>query len=64
MKAGTIFDSFLITDDVKAAEDFGNETWGATKVRDACTLLHKLYNAKHKHAQGLEKQLVKHKSIK
>ncbi|XP_056600239.1 calreticulin 3b [Triplophysa dalaica] len=31
VKAGTIFDSFLITDDVKAAEDFGNETWGATK---------------------------------
>lgn len=35
VKSGTIFDNFLITDDVKEAEDFGNETWGATKVRDA-----------------------------
>uniref|UniRef100_A0A671LNT4 Calreticulin n=1 Tax=Sinocyclocheilus anshuiensis TaxID=1608454 RepID=A0A671LNT4_9TELE len=31
VKSGTIFDNFLITDDVKEAEDFGNETWGATK---------------------------------
>lgn len=31
VKAGTIFDNFLITDDVKEAEDFGKETWGATK---------------------------------
>lgn len=37
MKSGTIFDNFIITDDVKEAEDFGNETWGATKVRDAYT---------------------------
>ncbi|NXJ15673.1 CALR protein, partial [Odontophorus gujanensis] len=32
VKAGTIFDTFLITDDEKFAEEFGNETWGATKV--------------------------------
>lgn len=32
MKSGTIFDNFLITDDEKFAEEFGNETWGATKV--------------------------------
>ncbi|XP_051723636.1 calreticulin 3b [Ctenopharyngodon idella] len=31
VKSGTIFDNFIITDDVKEAEDFGNETWGATK---------------------------------
>lgn len=33
MKSGTIFDNFLITDDEKLAEEIGNETWGATKVR-------------------------------
>ncbi len=32
MKTGTIFDNFLITDDVDEAEKFGTETWGATKV--------------------------------
>ncbi|KAJ8278610.1 hypothetical protein COCON_G00056760 [Conger conger] len=31
VKSGTIFDNFLITDDVTAAEEFGTETWGATK---------------------------------
>uniref|UniRef100_A0A3B4AN36 Calreticulin n=1 Tax=Periophthalmus magnuspinnatus TaxID=409849 RepID=A0A3B4AN36_9GOBI len=31
VKSGTIFDNFLITDDVKEAEDIGKETWGATK---------------------------------
>ncbi|KAF7666733.1 hypothetical protein LDENG_00095450 [Lucifuga dentata] len=31
VKSGTIFDNFIITDDVKEAEDFGNETWGVTK---------------------------------
>ncbi|XP_016101558.1 calreticulin-like isoform X4 [Sinocyclocheilus grahami] len=31
VKAGTIFDNFLITDDVEEAEQFGTETWGATK---------------------------------
>ncbi|KAK1790841.1 hypothetical protein P4O66_014688 [Electrophorus voltai] len=31
VKSGTIFDNFLITDDVKTAEEFGNETWGVTK---------------------------------
>ncbi|KAM9460799.1 calreticulin 3a [Clarias gariepinus] len=31
VKSGTIFDNFLITDDVKEAEDFGKETWGETK---------------------------------
>lgn len=34
MKSGTIFDNFLITDDEKLAEEIGNETWGATKVRE------------------------------
>lgn len=33
VKSGTIFDSFLITNDPKLAEEVGNETWGATKVR-------------------------------
>uniref|UniRef100_A0A8C1XNF6 Calreticulin n=1 Tax=Cyprinus carpio TaxID=7962 RepID=A0A8C1XNF6_CYPCA len=32
VKTGTIFDNFLITDDVEEAEQFGTETWGATKV--------------------------------
>lgn len=31
VKSGTIFDNFLIADDVKEAEDFGKATWGATK---------------------------------
>ncbi|KAM9385955.1 calreticulin-like [Pholidichthys leucotaenia] len=31
VKSGTIFDNFLITDDVKEAEKFGKETWGVTK---------------------------------
>uniref|UniRef100_A0A8K9UTA4 Calreticulin n=1 Tax=Oncorhynchus mykiss TaxID=8022 RepID=A0A8K9UTA4_ONCMY len=31
VKSGTIFDNFLIGDDIKEAEEFGNETWGATK---------------------------------
>ncbi|NWR40723.1 CALR protein, partial [Tachuris rubrigastra] len=33
VRSGTIFDNFLITDDEKLAEEIGNETWGATKVR-------------------------------
>uniref|UniRef100_A0A8D2PAY6 Calreticulin n=1 Tax=Zosterops lateralis melanops TaxID=1220523 RepID=A0A8D2PAY6_ZOSLA len=33
VKSGTIFDNFLITDDEKLAEEIGNETWGATKVK-------------------------------
>uniref|UniRef100_A0A8B9ZDB4 Calreticulin n=1 Tax=Anas platyrhynchos TaxID=8839 RepID=A0A8B9ZDB4_ANAPL len=32
VRAGTIFDNFLITDDEDYAEDFGDETWGETKV--------------------------------
>ena len=32
VKSGTIFDNFQITDDIKEAEDFATETWGATKV--------------------------------
>ncbi|KAL6104026.1 calr [Pungitius sinensis] len=31
VKSGTIFDNFLITDDVKEAEDITMETWGVTK---------------------------------
>ncbi|XP_078733204.1 calreticulin-like [Lampetra fluviatilis] len=31
VKSGTIFDSFLITDDEKYAETIGEETWGVTK---------------------------------
>ena len=31
VKSGTIFDNFLITDDESYAEEFGEETWGATK---------------------------------
>ena len=32
VKSGTIFDNILITDDETYAEEFGEETWGATKV--------------------------------
>jgi calreticulin len=31
VKAGTIFDNILVTDDEKYAEEFGNETWGQTR---------------------------------
>uniref|UniRef100_A0A1A7Z436 Calreticulin n=1 Tax=Iconisemion striatum TaxID=60296 RepID=A0A1A7Z436_9TELE len=31
VKSGTIFDNFLIGDDVKEAEEVGKETWGVTK---------------------------------
>ncbi|XP_074783940.1 calreticulin-like [Athene noctua] len=31
VRAGTIFDNFLITDDEIYAEDFGNEIWGRTE---------------------------------
>uniref|UniRef100_A0A3P8Z6A0 Calreticulin n=1 Tax=Esox lucius TaxID=8010 RepID=A0A3P8Z6A0_ESOLU len=31
VKSGTIFDNFFIGDDLKEAEEFGKETWGATK---------------------------------
>ena len=31
VKSGTIFDNFLITDDLKYADDFGKATWGLTK---------------------------------
>uniref|UniRef100_A0A8C3XMZ0 Calreticulin n=1 Tax=Chelydra serpentina TaxID=8475 RepID=A0A8C3XMZ0_CHESE len=34
VRAGTIFDNFLITDDEQYAEDFGDDTWGETKVMD------------------------------
>lgn len=35
MRSGTIFDNFLVTDDEAYAEEFGDETWGETKVTDA-----------------------------
>lgn len=31
VKSGTIFDNVLIADDEEYAEEFGTETWGATK---------------------------------
>ncbi|XP_067846331.1 calreticulin-like [Heptranchias perlo] len=31
VKSGTIFDNFLITNDEKYAEEYGNQTWGVTK---------------------------------
>jgi len=31
VKSGSIFDSVLVTDDEKFAEDFGEKTWGASK---------------------------------
>ena len=31
VKSGTIFDNFLITDDIEFAKKFGEETWGAIK---------------------------------
>jgi len=31
VKAGTIFDNVLITDDEDYAQEFGDETWGQTK---------------------------------
>lgn len=47
VKSGTIFDNFLIADDVKAAEEFGEESWGVTKVKPidlnvfkTCQMLH------------------------
>lgn len=39
VKSGTIFDNFLITDDVKEAETIGKETWGVTKVCNCWYLL-------------------------
>ncbi|XP_072367004.1 calreticulin isoform X2 [Scyliorhinus torazame] len=32
VKSGTIFDNFLITNDVKYAEEYGNQTWGITEA--------------------------------
>lgn len=40
VKSGTIFDNFLITDDVKEAEEVGKETWGVTKVC-YCSFVHR-----------------------
>ena len=31
VKAGTIFDNFLVTDDIDEAKKIGDETWGAIK---------------------------------
>jgi len=31
VKAGSIFDNFLISDDIEEAKTIGEETWGATK---------------------------------
>lgn len=31
VKSGSIFDNVLVTDDEKFAEDFGEQTWGASK---------------------------------
>lgn len=39
VKSGTIFDNFLICDDVKEAEEFGKETWGVTKVMKIIIML-------------------------
>lgn len=38
VKSGTIFDNFLITNDEAYAEEFGNETWGVTKVGPGSSL--------------------------
>lgn len=38
VKSGTIFDNFLITNDEAYAEEFGNETWGVTKVKPRSSL--------------------------
>lgn len=32
VKSGTIFDNILITDDPDFAKEFGESTWGKTKV--------------------------------
>jgi hypothetical protein len=42
VKSGTIFDNILITDDEKYAEEYGEETWGQTKV-GVKVQLHKLF---------------------
>ncbi|XP_043556034.1 calreticulin, partial [Chiloscyllium plagiosum] len=34
VKSGTIFDNFLITNDAKYAEEYGNQTWGITKIAE------------------------------
>ena len=32
VKSGTIFDNIIITDSVQRAEEFGQKTWGKTRV--------------------------------
>ncbi|XP_077391664.1 calreticulin-like isoform X2 [Festucalex cinctus] len=34
MKSGTIFDNFLITDDIQEAEEFARQTWGLTQAAE------------------------------
>ncbi|XP_019741132.1 calreticulin-like [Hippocampus comes] len=34
MRSGTIFDNFLITDDVREAEEFARQTWGLTQAAE------------------------------
>ena len=37
VKAGSIFDNFLVTDDAEYAKKFAEETWGAMKdVSESC----------------------------
>ena len=41
VKSGTIFDNVLITDDVDFAKEFGESTWGKTKVStETCMVIH------------------------
>lgn len=47
VKSGTIFDNFLITDDVKEAEEFGKQTWGATKVGRYSSTVCRAYHVLH-----------------
>uniref|UniRef100_A0A8C1XL37 Calreticulin n=1 Tax=Cyprinus carpio TaxID=7962 RepID=A0A8C1XL37_CYPCA len=56
VKSGTIFDNFLITDDVKEAEDFGNETWGATKIHFKLSVLSQGPEKKMKEEQDEKKR--------
>ncbi|XP_028902659.1 calreticulin [Ornithorhynchus anatinus] len=54
VKSGTIFDNFLLTNDEVFAEQFGNETWGATKEPEK--QMKEKQDEEEKQRQQLEKE--------
>jgi len=44
VKSGTIFDNVLITDDAEFAKEFGDSTWGKTKVSTKTCVMFYLFN--------------------